>query len=176
MIVTGAQTLGSLNKPSADRDGIGASFFQVVLAAGVVCFVMGFANIAASYLFRTKSVGVTARMVRAYGATAQQRAGDVYFAAGQAAVAKTPSCVSAAASVRNTPSVRTAVSPRRSFSGPDTLPSYHAPDHAPRRATAGLNISAPVPHDPEQFAKFKGAGDVRQPEMAAHPAYQGGRF
>ena len=173
MIITGAQTLGSLNKPSSSQDAIGASFFQIILAAGIVCFVMGFANIAASYLFCTKSVGVTARMVRAYGATAQQRAGDVYFAAGQAAAAKTPASLSAAS--LHTPSVRTAVSPRRSFSaGPvDTLPSYHPPE---RRATAGLNISAPVPHDPEQFAKFKGAGEVHKPEMAAHPAFQGGRF
>ena len=101
MIVTGAQVLGSLNKPSTTTDAIGYSFWQVVVAAGVVCFIMGFANIAASYLFRTRSVGVTARM----------------------------------------------------------------------------NISAPVMNDPEQFAKFnKRAADIERPEMAAHPAFQGGRF
>ena len=181
MIITAAQILGSLNKESTSQSGMGMSFWQVVVAAGIVCFIMGFVNIAASYIFRTKSVGVTARMVRAYGATAQQRVGDVYYAANSAAMKGTPAGTLAA-----TPSVRTAATgtPRRSFSLPtDTLPSYHPPEvrHAPPTAVAGpsrggLNISGPVPKDPEQFAKYKASPDVERPAMAAHPAYQGNRF
>ena len=159
LLVLGIQTLGFLNKKdTTSQDALGLSFWQIVVAAGVVAFIMGFVNIAASYLFRTKSVGVTARMVRAYGATAQQRAGDVYFAAQEARCTPAPS---------HTPSVRTAAtshSPARSFTNlpADTLPSYHPPEN---RRTGGLNISAPMPDK-----------NVQQPEMAAHPAFQNNRF
>ena len=173
MIILAAQVLGSLNKDSNSQSIMYLAFWQMVVAAGIVCFIMGFVNIAASYLFRTKSLGVTARMVRAYGATAQQRVGDVYFAAD--AARPTPPT--------HTPSVRTAFSdarssPRRSFSLPHgALPSYHPPETRQANSNArGLTISSPVPNDPEQFAKFKGSGDVSRPEMAAHPAFQGGRF
>ena len=175
MIFTAAQTLGSLNKKESSQDNLGLPFWQLIVASGVVCFIMGFVNVAASYLFRTRAVGVTARMVRAYGATAQQRVGDVYYAANNAAMKGTPA-PTATPSVRTVVTANTHGSPRRSFSAPapnDGLPSYHPPEM--RRAGAGLNISGPVPHNPEQFDKFK-SPNVERPATAAHPAFQGGRF
>ena len=41
----------------------------------------------------------------------------------------------------------------------------------------GLNISAPVNVDHDQFSKFKGqTEEIRKPDIACHPALQGGRF
>ena len=161
MLMTGVSVLGNLNKEATSEKNLGKSFWQIVIAAGILVFIMGIINIVCSYLFRTKSVGVTARMVRAYGAVAPQKAKDIL-----------PSL--------RTPSVRSS-NGRRSFSSPlprDTLPSYynHTPEMVDRSNTTssrgGLNISGPVNNDPEQFAKFKGSDDIRRPDSAAHPAFQ----
>ena len=110
-------------------------------------------------------------MVRAHGAVAPQKVAEI---------------------VHSSPSH----SPRRSFNlgRSDTLPSYRQPTPQPPVAQvhrapssvypasrqsmgrSGLNISAPVHVDQEQFAKFKGTGDVQRPDLAFHPALHGGRF
>lgn len=177
MLILGVLILGHLNKEATSAKAIGLNFWQVIIAAGIVAFVMGVLNILASYLFRTKSLGVTARMVRAYGATAPQRVGDVVYQP-----KGSPSTSAFTPSVRSA-SQRTGT-PRRSFSLPsDTLPSYHHPSEMRRADTTssngsrgGLNISAPTTNDHEQFSKFKGSDEIARPESAAHPAYQGGRF
>ncbi|MCJ1410633.1 hypothetical protein MMC19_004719 [Ptychographa xylographoides] len=206
MIIVGVSILGNLNKAATSEQNLGLSFWQIVISSGIVICILGFVNIVASYVFRTKSQGVTARMVRAYGAVAPQKVSDI---------------------LSNSPSTR---SPRRSFQlgRSDTLPSYHTSSNnltqpAPQmqrsntintqvtrsssgiyrpspdtyrsmappmtRASSvysqgsarpvtrmGLNISAPVSEDQEQFAKFKGSEDVRRPDLAAHPAWSGGRI
>lgn len=102
-------------------------------------------------------------MVRCYGAVAPQKVSDII---------STPSHSS---------------SPARSFhlGRSDTLPSYYsrpksqvaemARAHTTTTRYGGLNISAPMNTDYDQFAKFKGSGEVQRPDSAMHPAH-GGRF
>ncbi|MCJ1473073.1 hypothetical protein MMC13_001723 [Lambiella insularis] len=204
MIVVGVSILGNLNKTATSQSVLGLSFWQIVISSGILTSIMGFANIVANYLFRDKHLGVTARMVRAYGAVAPQKVDDI---------------------LRSPSNNR-----RRSFhlGRPDSLPSYHtspkfetpqvaqvqrahsaasrpssglySPGPAipvrsnttqgwrpvssvysqgttrpPTRMT-GLNISGPVNVDQEQFAKFKGSDDIQRPDLAAHPALHADRF
>ena len=168
MIILGVSILGNLNKDATSVNSLGLSFWQIVIAAGIVSLILGVMNIIASYLFRSKKDGLTARMVRADGATAAQ-ARSTY-----ATSKDLPT---------HTPSVRTVVSDRsfrRSVSAP--VPPYRSP--SVRTASSvysshyggALNISQPINDNPGQFAKFKGSEDVTRPDTAAHPAFQGGRF
>jgi hypothetical protein len=74
MIVIGVHILGNMNKESTSKKNLGKSFWQIVLAAGILACIFGFFNIVAGFLFRKKNEGMTSRMVRAYGAGAPQRA------------------------------------------------------------------------------------------------------
>ena len=99
-------------------------------------------------------------MTRSYGAVAPQKVDDI---------------------VRRSPSGRH----RRSFhlNRSDTLPSYHTSPKAnqmsstsPATCAGGLNISAPLNVDQNQFVKFNGSDEIKRPDLACHPALQGGRF
>jgi len=161
--------LGRLNNIADSEKALGLSFWQINLAAGIVTFIVGFINVIASFIFRNKKAGVTARMVRAYGATAPSKVADVLYS-------------SKTTLPTHTPSVRTMTepSPRHSISR-DTLPSYYgSPGGLNRSGTTstrgGLNISNPVNDNSEQFSKFKTLVDIQRPDSAAHPAFHGGRF
>ncbi|MCJ1336812.1 hypothetical protein MMC09_002090 [Bachmanniomyces sp. S44760] len=165
MIIVGCSILGNLNKQATSEQTLGVSFWRIVISSGIVCFILGVVNIFASFIFRTSSQGVTARMVRSYGAVAPHKVDDI---------------------VRRASTTR-----RRSFhlGRSDTLPSYATAHTSPNSRTMaetpasrqqrqssapgrmGLNISAPVAADQEQFAKFKASGDVQRPDTAFHPAY-----
>ena len=201
MIVLGVSILGNLNKEATSEESLGLSFWQIVIASGILTSILGFVNIAAvsnllsslipfphlihtltfppqNYIFRYRALGVTARMYRSYGAQAPAKVSDVLHRSD------------------------TARSPRRSFhlGRSDTLPSYHTSPKADiqssnteayrpppmamtrgnsYRATTtrmGLNISGPVVADPEQFAKFKGSDEVQRPDLACHPALYANRI
>jgi len=176
MIVLGVLILGNLNKEATSQESLGLSFWQIVISSGILVSILGFINIILSYVFRTKSAGVTARMVRSYGAVAPQKVYEV-----------------------------NARTPRRSFhiGRSDTLPSYNTspksvvpemqrsntshsyrPTVVPTRSSSvytgttrnGLNISGPINVDPSQFSKFSESEEIRRPDTAMHPAYGGGRF
>lgn len=70
MIVLGINMLGNLNKPATSQKSLGLAFWRVVIASGIVVFIMGWVNLVASYVFRDRSNGITARQVRAHGAVA----------------------------------------------------------------------------------------------------------
>lgn len=156
MMIDGISVLGNLNSDNAGSDKLGASFYQIIIAGGILCFVVGVLNVIASYIFRNRKAGVSARMVRAYGAQAANMAADVGMKR----------------SLHSTPSVRTVVSERpQSLYEEPSLPSYH-----PRRTnttssrysqstSGGLNISRPM-------AFSKGGNQIEEPEEAAHPAFQ----
>lgn len=159
MIILGVSVLGNLNKTATSENSLGTAVWQLVIASGIVVSLMGIFNIFANYMFRHKSLGITARQVRAYGSTAPQKI-DV-----------SPSL-----------SVRTPKSGgRRSFhlnsrrSASETLPSYHT-DNRP----AVRNISAPV----MATSPIKSGGDgdvpvirgVQRPDLAHHPAFQAQSF
>ena len=193
MIVVGVSILGNLNKEATSQESLGLPFWRIVISSGIVTVVLGVVNIVVvspflfvpfsfdefsfylvldlppktgltvyfqSFIFRTPSLGVTSRMIRSYGAVAPQKVDDI---------------------VRRSPSGRH----RRSFhlNRTDTLPSYHTSPKTtqmsstnPNTCAGGLNISAPLNVDQNQFAKFNGSDEVKRPDLACHPALQGGRF
>ena len=70
MIVLGVNMLGNLNKPATSRESLGLAFWRIVIGSGIVIFILGHINLVASYVFRDRSQGITARQVRAKGAVA----------------------------------------------------------------------------------------------------------
>ena len=157
MMIDGISVLGNLNADNTSSSRLGSSFYQIIIAGGILCFIVGILNVIASYIFRNRKAGVSARMVRAYGAEAHSMAADIGMKR----------------SLHSTPSVRTVVSerPQSAYEDP-ILPSY-----LPRRTNTtssrysqstsggGLNISRPMPFS-------KGSHTIEEPEEAAHPAFQ----
>jgi len=74
MIILGISILGNLNKEATSEKSLGLAFWRIVISAGIVVTVIGTVNIFASYIFRERRLGVTARQVRSYGAVASQKA------------------------------------------------------------------------------------------------------
>ncbi|KAK4549711.1 hypothetical protein LTR36_005012 [Oleoguttula mirabilis] len=70
MIVLGINMLGNLNKPATSEKSLGLPFWRIVIGSGIIIFILGFVNLIASYVFRDRTQGVTARQVRAHGAVA----------------------------------------------------------------------------------------------------------
>lgn len=144
MIILGVTILGNLNKEATSQKSLGTSYWSIVISSGIIVLILGVANVFASYIFRNSARGITARMLRSYGAVAPQKV--------------IPS--SAASSTKR----------RRSFhlATNDSLPSYYTSPKADARS----NISAPLNNlQPAQFSKFDRRGDdVEHPDMAHHPA------
>lgn len=161
MIILGVSVLGNLNKEATSEKSLGTSAWQIVISSGIVVVILGAMNIFANFMFRNKSMGITARQVRAHGAVAPQKV----------AVAYSPS---------------SATSQRRSFhlGRSDTLPSYHTGPRTEIRQQqrnisapitgSGRNISSPITEEPSQFSKFSGAPQIERPDLAHHPAMMGG--
>lgn len=213
MVILGVNILGNLNKPATTQESLGLAVWRIVISSGIVVFILGFFNLIAvsppipfishtslifdqSYLFRDRHKGITARQVRAKGAS----------------VHKTPILSS---SITSAPSMR-AVSPitpaktsfnpfKRMTRCEDTLPSYHSsspeinkeavsPSSKYSRATCDtnkrlffggrkrdsvgpslpINISAPMGINP-QFAHLvqPQSGQVQRPDSAMHPSRTG---
>ncbi|MCJ1361563.1 hypothetical protein MMC16_000663 [Acarospora aff. strigata] len=164
MIILGVSILGHLNKEATSQESLGLAFWRIVISSGIVVIVLGFINIVCSYIFRDPHTGISARMVRSYGAVAAQKLGgsDIYRSS--------------------------STHSRKSFhlGRSDTLPSYHTSpktstttetrQHQPRLP---LNISGPVNVDNAQFGKFAKSPDVERPGVVfhhQHPALFGGRI
>lgn len=178
MIIIGVSILGNLNKQATSEGSLGTTFWRLVIASGIVVSILGVANIFASYMFRQKSLGITARQVRDHGAVAPQK---VYLG---------PTSPSRSA--------------RRSFhlARSDTLPSYYTKSRQSHSAAGTQqqeeqeqqrspvrNISAPVPGARFEDRKGNGGGNkrnssappvvvngVQRPDLAFHPALQGQAF
>ena len=157
MIILGVSILGNLNKEATSEKSLGTSAWQIVISSGILMVILGVVNIFASFMFRNKTMGITARQVRAHGAVAPQK------------VAYSPS-----------------TSKRRSFhlGRSDTLPSYHTERSETRQQTRNIsapvtgsgmrNISSPINEEPLQFSKFNTAEEIGRPNLAHHPAMIGG--
>ena len=70
MIVIGIQVMGNLNKSAGSQQELGMAFWRIVIASGILIFILGWINLLASYIFRDRKQGITARMVRSHGAVA----------------------------------------------------------------------------------------------------------
>ncbi|KAL8931447.1 MAG: hypothetical protein Q9211_006956 [Gyalolechia sp. 1 TL-2023] len=160
MIIIGVSVLGNLNKEATSQKSLGTSYWRIVISSGILVLILGVANIFASYIFRQKKLGVTARQVRAYGAVASQ---------------KLPLPVT-----MTSPSVMTRVDSKHrpmQLGRSDTVPAS-AGGGAMRMNDPRRNISAPLNDvQPEQFSKFEQRSEyIGKPDLAHHPAMMGGRF
>ncbi|CZT24643.1 uncharacterized protein RCC_10368 [Ramularia collo-cygni] len=72
MIVLGVNVMGNLNKPSGTQKELGLPFWRIVIGSGIIVFILGWINLIASYVFRNREQGTTARQVRAKGASVQK--------------------------------------------------------------------------------------------------------
>ncbi|KAI4239811.1 MAG: hypothetical protein LQ352_007773 [Teloschistes flavicans] len=166
MCIVGVSVLGNLNKEATSQKSLGTSYWRIVISSGILCMILGVANIFASYIFRQKKLGVTARMVRAHGAVAAQKL---------PLPVTTPNAYGTpATSIHRTDTKHRPFNLARS----DSVPSYgHATSpmkmNDPRR-----NISAPMNNvHPNQFVKFdERCEQVGPPDLAHHPAMMGERF
>ncbi|KAI9867249.1 MAG: hypothetical protein M1813_009527 [Trichoglossum hirsutum] len=70
MAILGVTILGNFNKQGISPDSLGLPFWRIVISSGVLVSVLGVSNIIASYVFRNKRAGITARQVRSYGVVA----------------------------------------------------------------------------------------------------------
>lgn len=70
MLILGVDVLGNLNKPATTQAALGVPIWRIVISSGVIVLILGFLNILASYIFRDRPAGITARTVRAKGAVA----------------------------------------------------------------------------------------------------------
>ncbi|KAL9629386.1 MAG: hypothetical protein Q9164_006902, partial [Protoblastenia rupestris] len=173
MLILGVSILGNLNKEATSQKNLGTSMWQCVISSGIITCIIGIVNIFASYMFRQKSLEITARMIRAHGVQAPQKVTPY--------ISPLPS---------NRPSQR-----RRSFllnrSNTDVLPSYHTNKSATRNISepigrgggAGLGFSAEKRASSvyEDAANGREGGihlppvvnGVPKPDLAHHPYYQG---
>ncbi|KAF2461385.1 hypothetical protein BDY21DRAFT_360514 [Lineolata rhizophorae] len=76
MIVLGINVLGNLNKETSSQQNMGLAFWRLVVASGIMVFILGVFNITASYVFRDSRNGISARRVRSHGAVAVAFAPD----------------------------------------------------------------------------------------------------
>ncbi|KAI4201602.1 MAG: hypothetical protein LQ346_002139 [Caloplaca aetnensis] len=159
MAILGVSVLGNLNKEATSQASLGTAYWRIVIASGILVLIMGVANVFASYIFRIKKMGVTARQVRAYGAVAAQ---------------KLPLPVS----MLNSPSGSVRVDAKHRPFGlarSDTVPASAGGMRMndPRR-----NISAPMNNvNPDQFVRFDSEETIGKPDLARHPAMtHGERF
>ena len=160
MIILGVSVLGNLNKTATSEESLGTTIWQLVIASGIVVSIMGVLNICANYMFREKSMDVTARQVRAHGSTAPQKT-DAYLS---------PSM-----------STRTAKTPRRSFhlnrrSASDSLPSYKTDGQQPGHRNISAPVMATSPVKGRDDAGVPVVNGVQRPDLAFHPAFQGQQF
>lgn len=121
MVVIGVDMLGNLNKPATSQKSLGLPFWRTVIAGGIVIFIMGWVNLIASYVFRDRNAGITARQVRAHGAVAALKSPSTG--------SRTPTAPELASSYMKDPSTPTKSNPFRILTTErrqSTLPSYHA--------------------------------------------------
>ncbi|PYI20946.1 hypothetical protein BO99DRAFT_421244 [Aspergillus violaceofuscus CBS 115571] len=73
MLVLGVGVLGDLNTKATSQESLGMPFWRLVLSAGILSMIMSVINVAASFVFSDRDIGVSARHVRLYGAVAPQK-------------------------------------------------------------------------------------------------------
>ncbi|KAH8701464.1 hypothetical protein GQ44DRAFT_631622 [Phaeosphaeriaceae sp. PMI808] len=68
MMAIGLNLLGNMNKAATSQESLGLPFWRLLLASGILSVVIGFFNVATSFIFCDKSRNITARSVRSRGA------------------------------------------------------------------------------------------------------------
>ncbi|KAL9624419.1 MAG: hypothetical protein Q9160_001382 [Pyrenula sp. 1 TL-2023] len=148
MLMLGNGVLGNLNKEATSQKSLGLAFWRIVIGAGIVVFFMGAVNIVANFIFRDRSNGVTARMVRTHGAYADQKANTIHSSPSLSRKNSLPSYYSRSSSPRSETRQKTQRFP--------------------------LHISSPIRENEEYFGKSQAHPDVQEPSLAHHPAMYSG--
>jgi hypothetical protein len=145
MLVLGVNMLGNLNKKATNKQSLGLAFWRIVIASGIIIFIMGWVNLIASYVFRDRMKGITARQVRAHGAVAELKTPMTQHS-------NTPSAPELAQSYINHPVTPTKSSnPFRILTTErrqSLLPSYHTTTSSPASATSPPYPTSNVGKDP----------------------------
>ena len=184
MIVLGINILGNLNKEATSQKSLGLAFWRIVISSGIVVLVMGFVNVATTYIFRDSLLGVTARQVRSKGAVAiSDKEGLVENGGKPNSIvtsfptlsrdpsgAYTPSQYSQASPVRKSP-MRNFVHRARD----SILPSYRSqvppypksPERAPYLQSPVRNVSNPI-MEPTAAAK-QASKELREGDGSSSP-------
>ena len=194
-ILLGNGVLANLNKQNASQESLGMAFWRLIIASGIVIFVMGFVNILASFIFRDTAMSLTARQVRSNGATAGHKL-EVESSYGSS----TPKSDAKTFGKRMSQFIGNKLHPNR-----DSLPSYKAqtymsqvaspvppvppmPVMSPTQYTPSGNLRMPSENDyqvNEKYAQSPGAASSKysintrgeepaRPDLAHHPAMTGG--
>jgi hypothetical protein len=153
MIVLGINMLGNLNKAATSQESLGMPFWRIVIASGIVIFILGFVNLVASYIFRDRKQGITARQVRAHGAVAIHKTPMTSSSVSTG----TPSAPELAQSYIPNPIHSTTTSPSKNTSNPfriltgnggdrrqSLLPSYHASTTSSTSSSTSSPVKEPV--------------------------------
>ncbi|KAI9815048.1 MAG: hypothetical protein M1827_002891 [Pycnora praestabilis] len=170
MIFVGVSILGNLNKAATSEKSLGLAFWRIVISSGIIVIVLGVLNIIASYIFRIKENGATARQVRSHGAVAAKQ-GLAFSAFPTPQAPSTNSSFKSFALGSRQPTLPSYNSPR---------PSYHSPNHSRSSSRQQVNpkmplvISSPVNVNTAQFQKFAKSANVSRPDLLHHPALRGG--
>ncbi|KAL8861215.1 MAG: hypothetical protein Q9178_002431 [Gyalolechia marmorata] len=168
MTIVGVSILGNLNKEATSQKSLGTSYWRIVISSGIVVVILGITNIFASYIFRQRKLGVTARQVRTYGAVAAQKILPM-------PVSMTGNSTPATSSIHRTDTKHRPFALQRS----DTLPHYHHSPSSTREIDPRRNISAPMNnhHHHVQFGdELRSEQQIGKPDLAHHPAMVGERF
>jgi hypothetical protein len=198
MLFLGNSILGNLNKNATSQKSLGMPFWRIVIASGIILFVVGPANILCvrtpfcgetiptdsllqSYIFRDKSIHLTARQIRSHGAVASHKA-DVEASTPKPPNRKShyrsfflgskrdslPSYYSRKNADRNDP-VRT---PEMHL----TISSPRFPQRQPstREAQSPGGVSSKYSHSPRS-ERYAMSPEVSKPNIAHHPAMTHGQ-
>ncbi|KAL8949448.1 MAG: hypothetical protein Q9222_004435 [Ikaeria aurantiellina] len=165
MIIVGVSVLGNLNKEATSEKSLGKSYWQIVISSGILVFILGVVNIFASYIFRQRKLGVTARQIRAHGAVAAQK---LPFHV------TTPGMSTPATSIHRSDTKHRPFQLQRA----DTVAYGGENGGGMKMSDPRRNISAPMNNvQPNQFVKFEERCEqVPPPDLAHHPAMMGERF
>lgn len=160
MLLIGCNLLGRLNQPAYDAKKLGDSFFQLVLASGVLTVTFGALNVVCSLTWRDGKNGINARDVRSKGSLAspQQHSLPDYY-----------SSTSRASSVRDEKG-------RSKFASM----FWKKNEDGKQEDRPRINISAPISahRDVERDASDGERGSpivpgVKRPDTALHPMHTG---
>ncbi|KAI6838417.1 hypothetical protein KC332_g5352 [Hortaea werneckii] len=123
MIALGVDVLANLNKQPTSQEALGLPFWRIVVASGIIAFVLGFINLVASYVFCDRAQGITARQVRAKGAVAIRRGPVTVKRTTSSASGPVTSYVASPESpAKSSDPIHVFTTERR----PSLLPSYHS--------------------------------------------------
>ncbi|GAB1729417.1 hypothetical protein NU195Hw_Modified_152t1 [Hortaea werneckii] len=123
MIILGVNMLANLNKQSTSQEALGLPFWRIIVASGIIAFVLGFINLVASYVFCDRAQGITARQVRAKGVVAIRGGSVTVTSTTSSAPGPVASYVASPESPgKSSDPIHVFTTERR----PSLLPSYHS--------------------------------------------------